>query len=305
MKKNNLILLIMIVLSSVLVALTGVILKYGVMAPLGVQREESVMEIPFLLFADESLMAEIKLRQEEGFVPTETETPAETPTEPATEPPATEPPATEPPATEPPETEPENIVVDEGWFEDALFIGDSRTVGLQFVNRLGEADYFCDVGMTVYGVRSIRCYDDGFGGKKYLKNVLEQNSYGKVFIHLGLNECGGVHDNLMAEYEELVALVRELQPDAVIILQEVMTVTEKKAQNRAFTLERIGVLNARIEALADGEQILFLKTNEAWLADENGYMMEEVSYDGAHPSIEGYNLWAEYLMDAVGELPIE
>ena len=40
-----------------------------------------------------------------------------------------------------------------GYFDDALFIGDSRTVGIQQCGGIDSATYFCSVGMSLYGVR--------------------------------------------------------------------------------------------------------------------------------------------------------
>ena len=69
-------------------------------------------------------------------------------TEPATV--ETAPPTSVSPTTA--ETEPTTEPApDESWFDDALFIGESRTAGLQGYGRLGKADYFCGEGLTVYG----------------------------------------------------------------------------------------------------------------------------------------------------------
>ena len=47
-KKTNLLLWLLII-TSVLVALAGGILKYGIFSPLGIRTERSIMELPFLL----------------------------------------------------------------------------------------------------------------------------------------------------------------------------------------------------------------------------------------------------------------
>ena len=46
----------------------------------------------------------------------------------------------------------EFIAVNTGYFNDALFIGDSRTVGIATYGTLKNADYFARVGMTVYNI---------------------------------------------------------------------------------------------------------------------------------------------------------
>ena len=42
------------------------------------------------------------------------------------------------------------ITSDSSYFDDALFIGDSRTVGLCEYGTLKNADYFASTGMSVY-----------------------------------------------------------------------------------------------------------------------------------------------------------
>ena len=52
--------------------------------------------------------------------------------------------------------------VEEDYFDTALFIGDSRTVGLALYGRLGQADYFADVGMSVFNLFDKSVSDDHF-----------------------------------------------------------------------------------------------------------------------------------------------
>lgn len=42
--------------------------------------------------------------------------------------------------------------VDDSYFDDALFIGDSRTEGLALYGSLTNADYFSSVGLTIFKV---------------------------------------------------------------------------------------------------------------------------------------------------------
>ena len=309
MKKRYTALLWMLVVSAVLVAAFGGYLKYRVLRPYELYQEESIIAIPFLLMADEE--AKYTLQNGPQEVPSVTE-PEETvafqETEPGVEP--TEPAATEAPQkeTEPPAaaTEPEvvPIVIEESWFDDALFIGDSRTQGLSAYGRLGNAHYFAEVGMTVYNVQSVRKGATNYP-KSNLAGLLEKYTYGKVYIHLGLNEIMGDWDKLFAKYQELIDLIREKQPDAVIILQGIMTVTEKKANSADyFSLESIHAFNDRIKSMAEGEKMRYLDVNE-WIADEEGYLPDDISQDGCHLYGTGYQSWAQWYMDTAATLGIE
>jgi len=314
MKKRYGALLWMLIITAVLIAAFGAWLKYTVLQPLGLYQEESVIAVPFLLTADEEAKYTLQAAQndnvtEDPTVPEET-LPVEEETIPAeTEAPVdVQQPEETIPETLPAETEPETmpvlIEIDESWFDDALFIGDSRTQGLSAYGRLGDAHYFCEVGMTVYNVQSARKGSQNYP-KTNLAGLLEKYQYGKIYIHLGLNEIMGDWDQLIEKYQELIDLIHEKQPDAVIILQSIMTVTRDKAASAEhFSLESIQALDARIKELAVGDYMRYLDTNE-WLADEEGYMPDDISQDGCHLYGTGYREWAQWYMDTAATLGIE
>lgn len=300
MKKRIPALLWMLAVPAVLIAALGAYLKYAVLRPLELYQEEPVFAVPFLLIANEE---DRELLQWEEMLPEETQPPETIPE--STEPPEPTEAETQPP-TEPPveETQPtEPIEISESWFDDALFIGDSRTEGLSMFARLGEAQYFCKAGMTVYNVQSARCSDTEFG-KTNLANLLSTNTYGKIYISLGLNEIGYNREGMLKNYQSLIDLVREKQPDAVIVLQAIMTLGRGKAASREyFSLENIQDLNQDIAALADGDQMRYIDVNE-WIADEDGYLPDELSGDGCHLYGSEYESWAQWLMDSAATLGI-
>lgn len=310
MNKRNNALLWMLVATAVLVAALGCYLKYAVLNPLGLYQQENPVAVPFLLMADEEVKYKLQnLQQVE--IPAVTENQEETApaeSEAATEAAATEAPEETEAPTEPPvvETEPEvvPIEIDESWFDDALFVGDSRTVGLSTYGRLGDAHYFAEVGMTVYNARSVKKSSTNYS-KTNLAGLLSKYEYGKIYIHLGLNEIMTDWDQLFTRYQELIDLIREKQPDAVIILQGIMTVTEKKANSASyFSLESIHAFNERVKSMAVGDQMRYLDVNE-WIADENGYLSSEISKDGCHLYGTGYQSWSQWYLDTAATLGIE
>ncbi len=304
MNKHLLTLLCLLLITSVLVACLGGFLKYGVLRDLELCQDISIMAVPFVLLEDEGVkyalqtmaQKELELPADQSTEPPITEESTEAITEAQSDPPATEVP------TEPP-TEPWPEDVEESWFDDVLFVGDSRTVGLRDYARLGKAEYFCQVGMTVYGVLDAKCGDTNFGDTT-LGDLLSTRSYGKIYVNLGLNECGSSHKSIISKYRQLLDLIQEKQPDAVIIVQGIMTVSREKAASKSyFGLDNLHALNDAIASLADGDQIRYIDVNE-WLADEEGYMPSNWSGDGCHPYVAGYREWAQWLLDTAGDLHI-
>lgn len=72
---------------------------------------------------------------------------------------------------------------------DALFIGDSRTVGIMEYAGIQDADFFCNVGMSVFSAQKVRVSVKSVG-KVTLKELLSHKKYGKIYIMLGINELG-------------------------------------------------------------------------------------------------------------------
>lgn len=237
--------------------------------------------------------------------PSEETEPSTTPT---TVPPTTEPGVTEPvvipgPALHDPNADFSVGAVDPSWFDNVLFIGDSRTVGLRDYARSGNAEYFCSVGMSVFNFKSRTASDKNFTEQK-LDKLLSSKTYDKIFISLGINECGYPLNTLMNAYTDLVDMVRQHQPDATIILQGIMSVSRSYAKNgSSFSPSNINKINDEIRALADGSTIFYIDVNE-FFADEDGYLIKEVSGDGCHPSGKYYGVWANWIAYAVGQLGI-
>ena len=289
MKKQLQVLITMLVVSTILVALTGAYLKTAVLESLHVYEDESILSIPFLLMTDDAVKYMLKA-QKAAESRNDKEEIQETQADEITLPVVVE---TEfvVPSEEP--TVP--IVITEDWFDDALFIGDSRTMGMRSQRRLGKADYFCELSMSTFSALSWQLSDQRFFDKS-LKYVLSNFSYEKVFIHLGLNECGYDHELVISAYQEIVDMVRQLQPNAAIIIQSVMSVSRMKATEESFSLERINNLNRLLKELAEINGLYYQDTNE-FAADEEGFLRDDISNDGSHPHNFGYEEWIAFIME--------
>ena len=214
-----------------------------------------------------------------------------------TVPPTTVLPETVPPTTIPPTTEPP---LDESWFDDALFIGESRTAGLSAYGRLGKADYFCGEGLTVYGVLGVKASDLYFG-EQNLQSLFSWKQYGKIYIHLGINELGGNLDSFINQYQKVIDSIRQMEPDACIILQSVLSLEDRYSSKACFSAESIQDINNRIRALAEENSLHFSDVNQI-MTDETGYLMEGLSFDGCHLYSENYELWAQWLLEEAPEI---
>lgn len=190
--------------------------------------------------------------------------------------------------------------VTEDYFNDAVFIGDSRTQGLFEYGGMEErADFFSRVSLTIYNVLTEPIVDDEETGKKItVEEALQKKQYGKVYLMLGINELGtGTTESFMKEYKKVVARLRELQPDAVLFVEGIMRVTGTKNEtDPIFNNTNINDKNNEIEKLADNRNIFYIDVNEA-VCDENGGLNEEYTGDDVHLKAQYYSIWKEFLME--------
>ncbi len=188
-------------------------------------------------------------------------------------------------------------IVKDDYFDDALFIGDSRTVGFSLYGGLTNATYFADTGLNIFTVLEKEFLSlEGIPGKTTVDVALAQKSFAKIYIMLGINELGrGTTEDFVAKYAEVIKRIQTLQPRAIIYIQSIMHVSgEKAATDPVFTNVNINERNIGLATLANNKDIFYLDVNEA-VSDTEGNLMKEYSFDGIHLKAEYIGTWKEYL----------
>jgi lysophospholipase L1-like esterase len=121
----------------------------------------------------------------------------------------------------------------------------------------------------------------------------------KVIVLLaGTNNVGAgeSNDEVTRGVEAIVKTCREKAPDATLILTAIFP------RNDYMTfLPTIKAVNEKLYRLADGKHIRFLNVN-AGLADADGKLLDGMSVDRLHPTVKGYQVWADGLKPMLQEL---
>lgn len=204
--------------------------------------------------------------------------------------------------TESAETDPKNneseahsyyyVKNDPSYFDDALFIGDSRTVGIRDYGSLKNASYYCDVGLAASKL-----------DKSAIASAVGGKTFGKIYIMLGINEVGNDFEYTVSRFRTVVDAVREYQPNAIIYLAANLHVTAA-AQQAGITNERIDYLNGRIKEFADNKSIFYIDVNPVF-DDGSGNLNPDYTGDGIHVFASYYSTWCEWLcMNTVGSTNI-
>lgn len=178
--------------------------------------------------------------------------------------------------------------------DDALFIGDSRSVGLAEHASLDSADFFAVVGMTVFRIFEAIVDIDGLG-EVSLEQLLDSRKYGKIYIMLGVNEAGYPLENIITEYRHLLETVIEKQPDALIFIQANLRVTKEFSDGSDYIKNTaVDNINTSLSLFADGVNIFYIDANPVF-DDGNGCLSPSHSSDGIHLYAGSYASWGEWI----------
>lgn len=195
---------------------------------------------------------------------------------------------------------PDSDLAPEDYFNNAAFIGDSRTDGLLLYSGIKGATGLSYKGLMVSELEDKEVKFTVSGITDTVMGALSKETYGKVYMMLGVNELGWYNDQRFYDtYTQAVQRVKELQPGASVYLQSILPVTKEKSDSHAyFTNEKILVYNELIAQVAEEQEVFYLDVASA-LMNEEGVLPTESSTDGIHLKKDGYKTWYEYLQNHI------
>ena len=200
------------------------------------------------------------------------------------------------------EEKPLFTVSDPSYFDDALFIGDSRTVGLRQYGTFENTDYFASPGLSLYSIETAKVEMKN-GRKMKLEEVLAEKTYGKVYIMLGINELGYDFDATVGKYQKFIDYVFGMQPDAIMYVCANMHVNSLRNElDDIHNNTAINRMNEQISLFADNEKIFYLDVNPVF-DDEEGNLSNEYSSDDTHLKGMYYEMWCNWYCENTVVLP--
>lgn len=195
-------------------------------------------------------------------------------------------------------SEPVYMTVEDDYFSDAVFIGDSRTVGLYEYGGLEEiTTFYASTGLTVYKIFDSQIVEvPGQRQKQTIEEALSQNQFKKIYLMIGINEMGtGTVASFTNRYKEVVDHLLELQPGAILYIQGILKVsTERSNQGDYINNEGIVARNEALAELADNRRIFYLDVNPL-VCDETGGLVASYTFDGVHLKAKYIEIWKDYL----------
>ncbi len=195
---------------------------------------------------------------------------------------------------------PESEAVDNEYFADTVFIGDSRTQGLLMYTSLDPNYDFSAQGATTLSVRTkpyITLQDDEGERTAYtLKDALTavEGNYKSIYISLGINELGWNKETFVESFRSLINTIREIT-DAPIYIQLILPVTTAYAENSKYgvTNDKQIEFNQSLIQLAAEMSVFYLDPTPHFTL-EDGSLDPSFTFDGAHLTPRAYETIARY-----------
>lgn len=181
------------------------------------------------------------------------------------------------------------------YFDDAVFIGDSRTEGLMLYNGLGKAKYYAIQGLminTVYTKPAIQTNS----GKIPVMKALSYGKFSKVYVMLGVNELGWSDaKQFPLQYAKMVDDIKSSQKGAKIYIQSILPVSQKRSEtDPLYSNSKIITYNKELKKIAQEKKVTYLEVNQV-MQNTDGFLPQEASTDGVHLSREYLEKWCVYL----------
>lgn len=204
---------------------------------------------------------------------------------------------------------PKSRSVDVSYYDDALFIGDSRTEGFRLYAGLNNATYYAVKGLTastaftepfIAPTGDMKIPDGAVAdpdGKLTVAQALEYDGrFGKIYIMFGINELGWKNVSAFIDrYKSLVELTRKYHPDAFIYVQLILPVSKSKSDSdNIYNNDRITMFNNLIAQMCADEKVFCVNAPEA-VAGADGALPEDAGVDGVHMKRSYCELWRDYL----------
>ena len=193
----------------------------------------------------------------------------------------------------------ESPAVDRSYFNDACFLGDSLTQGMQLYDTGLPNAHFCAYkGVGPNAVVNNTTCRRADGEKEVPMEALASQQPRALYILLGTNVLTSDSDytSFLTYYRLMLDMISQALPNTKIYVQSITPVRpEVSKKSPGLYKERLCEINDALSAIALEKGCTFLNLWEA-LADENGDLIEEYAQpDGYHLLPTGYDAWVDYL----------
>ncbi len=208
--------------------------------------------------------------------------------------------------------------VDDTFFDDAVFVGDSVSLKLSYyvekvrndigLECLGQAEFLCSGSLgfanALWDIDDPNNVHPLYKGETYLvQDGIAATGAKKVFIMLGMNDFAlyGTEETI-ENAKTLIGKILDKTPDASIYIQSVTPIVSGKEAGE-FNNANIVVLNEALKKMCSENGYKYINVAEV-MADDSGCLKSEYCSDpdsqGIHFTDEACEKWIKYLQENAG-----
>lgn len=193
---------------------------------------------------------------------------------------------------------PEQTRVTSSYFDDAVFIGDSLTVGIKHYDVMSNTTVFAATGIGLENIFTKQAIKQD-GQTLTILDALAQHPAKKVYVMLGANSLMSNYDYLIEQYGRLVdEVIKRTGDDTIVYVQSVLPINEslfhvKYAPNKTTNAD-IDRFNKMLCTMAAEKGVYYLDVASAF-KDADNAMPESNTPDGMHIISSQYIVWFDYL----------
>jgi lysophospholipase L1-like esterase len=174
---------------------------------------------------------------------------------------------------------------------DIVFLGDSITDECEWAELLGNAR------IKNRGISG----DTTIGVLHRLEEIVNCQP-AKIAIAIGINNfihCQQSSAEILADYQKIVAKIRDRSPQTEIFIQSVLPINQSKSGLNVSNRE-ILQLNSDLQALAAEYSLTYIDLF-SHLCDERHQLNECYTLDGVHLNGQAYSIWKEIIAQYISK----
>ncbi len=196
----------------------------------------------------------------------------------------------------------------EDWFADAVFVGDSITIGWKNYNNLmlesdpaffGQTRFICEgsygSGHALEPISGSSMHPVYAGEQHYVWDIVKLMGARKVFILFGMNDLTifGV-DGSVDKYSQVIDHIAAENPGVQLYIISAMYMY-RGSERVVLNNSNLYLYNQRLVQLCERKGCEFVNI-ASHLIDEDGFVPDEYSSDQyVHQTYKAYAVWAEIL----------
>ncbi len=191
----------------------------------------------------------------------------------------------------------EGEAVDDSYFDDAVFAGDSIVSSLEMYGQFTNAEFVSKIGLSPSAAANFHEFETPDNPKATFAEAIAYYKPKKVYLLLGSNGLDKkLSGDVILEYTDMLNTITTLLPETIIYVLGTPPMTKSKmSKYKNCSPGRYRVFNEELLKLC-GEFNIYYIDIYGLVKNKNGYLDSKYSApDGLHFNRDGCELVADYI----------